>query len=119
MSLELSPASAARTARRHLERGGYTVIVRPDGAYLCETNRRVEAGAIAVVRPLQRLVCRIDSGDNVWGLRHTRAQRTHDDLDEELRRRLAAPTAARQYALDEASAEFRERYMATFVRRQY
>jgi hypothetical protein len=47
-------------------------------------------------------------------LRHTRAMRIHDHLDEEMRRRIHAPTKEREYSLDQASQEFREHFVRRF-----
>lgn len=111
-----SPATAARLVKRHL-RGMHTVT-RGNSVYLCESERRVAAGPLDCIAATTRMICEIEPGDNIFGLRHVRAMRIHHSLDEEMRRRIGEPTRERQYALDEASAEFKENFVRHFVRKE-
>lgn len=109
-----SPATAARLVKRHLR--GMHVVFRGQSAYLCESEKRIAAGPVDCLATTTRMICQIENGDNIYGLRHVRAMREHSQLDAEMQRRIGAPTAERQYALDEASAEFKEEYVRQFVR---
>jgi hypothetical protein len=112
MSQSLSPRSAQRLVQRHLR--GLHTVTRGQVAYLCEPETRAVDGPLGIVRDQHRLICAIEWGDNIYGLRHVRAQRIHSALDEEMQRRIHAPTRERQYSLDQASDEFREEYLRQF-----
>lgn len=107
-----SSATAARLAARHLK--GYKTVFRGNTVYLCEDQTRTSPGPISLIVHTNRLVCQIEDGDNIFGLRHTKAMRIHDQLDEEMRRRIHAPTKEREYSADQASAEFREEFLNRF-----
>lgn len=111
-----SPATAARLVARHLR--GMHVVFRGNSAYLCESEKRVAAGPLDCIATTTRMICAIEEGDNIYGLRHVRAMREHNALDEEMRKRIGEPTRQRQYALDEASAEFKENFAKQFIKRE-
>jgi len=94
------------------------VVFRGDRAYLCESERRVAAGPLDCIATTTRMICQIEPGDNIYGLRHVRAVREHSALDAEMQRRIGEPTRERQYALDEASAEFKENFAKLFIRKE-
>lgn len=112
MQFTTSAATAARLVARHLKH--YNTVFRADKVYLCEKQTKVTSGPISMLTEQNRMICQVEDGDNIFGLRHTRAMRIHNELDEEMRRRIHAPTKEREYSADQASAEFKEEFLNRF-----
>lgn len=109
--MNISSATKARIAARHLSRERYEVLTREDGVYLCERGTTLnKVGDMTAVIHTKRMVCKFEDDDNVFALRHTRAVRNWQKLKEQWDERIAEPRRQREQAYEEEAQAFREKF---------
>lgn len=106
-----SKRTKERLIKKHLTRLGYSCMDYDGEVWLTEErNKLSERNGLAQLVPAKRLLVQFAEGDNVWAIRHIRAQRNYYRLDVELRRRLELPHEKRQAEVTEAREEFIEKF---------
>jgi len=106
-----SKRTKKKLIKKHLARLGYDCMEYDGEVWLTEERKKLhERNGLALLVPAKRMLVRFDDGDNVWAIRHIRAQRNYYRLDEELRRRLELPHEQRKAAAQEAREAFIDRF---------
>lgn len=106
-----SKRTKQRLIKKHLARLHYSCMQIDEDIFLTEEqNKLTERNGLAQLVPAKRILVKFDDGDNVWAIRHIRAQRNYYKLDAELQRRLQLPHEKRQAEAMEAKEEFIDRF---------
>lgn len=113
-----SPQSLKRIADRHLSRYGISTLQRGGEVYITEeTTNTVKAPDNSLCYKVKKytMLGTINQDDNVMSLRHVKAIRDTEAKHKQFQDILKQHQASKQYKLDQASQEFRERFNWQFA----